>query len=484
MRFRALATRLVKAAVSPVSSWFGSNTGGLTKPVRTGLMGWLGEPFSGAWQRGVTIDPLASLTSFGAVYACISRIANDIAKLMPRLMQRQDDGTWLPAPDSSPHWLVLRRPNGFQNRIQFYAYWLTCKLLYGNAYALKLRDQRNMVAVLHLLDPRRVTPMVTSEGDVYYSLGGDDLSKVPAGMVVPASEIIHDRMNCLWHPLVGVSPIYACAISATQGNRIQANSATFFENMSRPSGVLTAPATIDDMTAERLKRHWEENFQGAKIGRLAVLGDGLKYEPMTIPAQEAQLIDQLKWTVEDVARAFGMPLYKIGAGPMPTNNNVEALHQQYYSDCLQVHIEAIELCLDDGLAVPNGTGVEFDLDGLLRMDSATQIEMLAKAVGGAIMAPNEARARRNLPPVKGGASVYLQQQNYSLEALAKRDAQADPFKTASPPAPPPAPPAPPPQDDSEKDPAAKAAQTAADEASAVLDFMIELIKLAETEHVA
>jgi hypothetical protein len=89
--------------------------------------------------------------------------------------------------------------------------------------------------------------------------------------------------------------------------------------------MLTAPGTIDDVTAERLKTEWNQNFSRHNLGKLAVLGDGLKYEPMTIPAQDAQLIEQLKWTVEDVARAFSMPLYKIGAGAMPTNNNVQSL---------------------------------------------------------------------------------------------------------------------------------------------------------------
>lgn len=401
-------------------------------PVRSSMYGWVRESFAGAWQKGVTIDPIGTITAYAAVYACISRIANDVAKLEPRLMELQADGTSTLAVSTSPYWEVIRKPNTFQNRIQFYSFWLSLKLMYGNSYALKKRDQRGIVYGKYLLDPRRVTPMVTPEGDVYYSLGGDDLAKAPAGMVAPASEIIHDRCVTLWHPLVGVSPIYACGASATQGNRIQGNSAQFFENMSRPSGMLSAPGTIDEVTADRLKREWEANYSGLNLGRLAVLGDGLKYEPMTIPAQEAQLIDQLKWTVEDVARAFGMPLYKIGAGPIPTNNNVEALNQQYYSDCLQTHIESIELCLNEGLGLPSGYRVEFDLDGLLRMDGAAQIEMLAKQVESGIAAPNEARGRLNLSPKKGGDSIYLQQQYYSLEALAKRDAQADPFGTAKP----------------------------------------------------
>jgi HK97 family phage portal protein len=185
------------------------------------------------------------------------------------------------------------------------------------------------------------------------------------------------------------------------------------------------------VTAARLKTEWEANYSGSNLGRLAVLGDNLKYEPMTIPAEQAQMLQQLDWTVNDAARAFHVPLYKIGAGETPTNENVEALNQQYYSDCLQLHLEAIELCLDEGLAVPQDNAVEFDLDGLLRMDKTSQMEMLKTGTGASIIAPNEARKKLNLRKLPGGDTVYMQQQNYSMEALAKRDSKPDPFSSAS-----------------------------------------------------
>lgn len=405
-----------------------------------GLFGPIRESFAGAWQKGVTVDPLGSLASYSPIYACVTRISSDIAKLGIQLLVEQTEGGILEkAPKTSPYWQVLRKPNPFQNRIQFIRGWLLSKLLFGNTYVLKVRDFRTIVTRLYLLDPRRVTPLVTPEGDVYYSLGGDDLARIPAGMVVPASEIIHDRAPTLWHPLVGVPPIYACALSGTLGLRIQQNSTAFFENMSRPSGMLSAPGTIDETTAERLKREWNTMYSGANLGKVAIAGDGLEYHAMTIAAEASQLVEQLGLTAVDVATAFSMPAYKINQGQMPTNNNVQALDQQYYSACLQVQIEDIELCLSEGLAVPSGYSVEFDLDGLLRMDSATQMDVLAKGVGGAILKPNEARLRLNLKPVAGGDTVYLQQQNYSVAALDKRDGREDPFAAAKPPAPSPAP---------------------------------------------
>jgi HK97 family phage portal protein len=223
-----------------------------------------------------------------------------------------------------------------------------------------------------------------------------------------------------------------------QGIRIQQNSTRFFENSSRPSGILSAPGVISDDTAKRLKDHWEQNYTGQNSGKVAVLGDGLKFEAMSVNAVDAELINQLKMSSEQVCSAFHVPPFMVGVGPPPSYNNVEALNQQYYSQCLQAHIEAIEDSLDDGLGLagPNqDAGTEFNLDDLLRMDTATQYRTYGDGIKSGLLAPNEGRFKLNLPPVPGGDTPYLQQQNYSLEALDKRDSKDDPFAPAKPPAP-------------------------------------------------
>jgi len=407
------------------------------------LWGVVREPFTGAWQKNVECESTKNILAFSAVYACVSLIADDISKLRLKLIQLQDDGTWKEV-TTSPFVPFLRKPNRYQTRIQFLSQWLVSKLLQGNAYILKERDQRGVVIAGYVLDPRRVIPLVSDDGAVYYRLQYDALSGIEKdGMTVPASEIIHDRMITPWHPLIGVTPIYACGASSTQGIRIQAMSAKFFENMARPSIHLSAPGTITDEFALSLKKRIEDGFSNLNLGRVLVTGGGMKLDPLTMPAQDAQLIEQLKWTVEDVARAFHVPQYKLG-GTMPTFNNGAALNQEYYTQTLQTHIEAIELLLDEALglgASPNSDlGVELDFDGLMRMDPLSRAER-AKALAG-IAKIDELRLVENLAPTPGGDAVYLQQQNYSLEALAKRDAGPDPFAKAAPPQPTAAPPEP------------------------------------------
>lgn len=405
------------------------------------------EAWAGAWQQNVQIDGPRSILAFSAVFACVTGIATDLAKLWVDVMQEDDDGILKKVPKTSPYWTVFKKPNSFQTWFKFFEQWILSLLIHGNAYILKRRNSKGITFEMYVLDPQRVRPAVSPDGSIFYQCNADYLSGLLENVVIPASEIIHDTMNPLWHPLCGISPLYACAVSATMGNRIQSNSTLFFTNSSRPGGILTTPGAIDDETAKQYKARWEENYSGPNAGRTAVLGNGLKYEAIAVPAEQAQLIEQLKWTVEDVARAFGYPLYKLG-GPVPSGIPIEAINQAYYSDCLQPFIASAEPLLDDGLNLTAlGYCAKFNLENLLRMDQAALIKMLAEGVKGTIYTPNEARSKLNRPAKAGGDALYLQQQNYSLEALAKRDAQENPFSAA----PEPKPPAEPAEDDDEEE---------------------------------
>jgi HK97 family phage portal protein len=403
----------------------------VSSPRGGGWFPWINEPYAGAWQKN---DEWKSPTVLGhyAVYACVTLIANDIGKLRQRLMELDDSGIWkeTSSPSFSP---VLRKPNAYQNHIQFKQWWQTSKLTKGNSYGLKQRDNRGVVTGIYLLDPDRVTVLVAENGDVYYQCGSDDLNGVAnEGVTAPASEIIHDRMNCLFHPLVGIAPLYACALAACQSLKMQNDSSTFFENGARPGGILSAPGAISDETAARLKAHWDANYTGQNAGRVAVVGDDLKFQQMKMSATDSQLIEQFKLTAEMICTAFHVPPSKVGVTTAANGVTAAQENQKYYSDCVQILCEEYEACMDDGLALPDRYGVELDVDGLLRLDMGTLVETLSAAVGGGIMTPNAAMLKLNQPPVEGGDTVYLQQQNYSLSALAKRDASADPFGTSQP----------------------------------------------------
>lgn len=402
----------------------------------TPLFGFVHEPFAGAWQRNLEVNQ-DTVLSFYAVFSCISLIASDISKMPLRLMRSDSQGVKKEITAGKTA-ALCKKPNAFQNRIQFFEHWINSKLSHGNTIALKIRNSRGDITELRLLDWNKVTPLVADDGSVFYQISPDNMTGVESQITVPAREIIHDRFNCLFHPLVGLSPIYAAGLAATQGHHIQENSAHFFRNGSRPGGVIEVPGSLSEDNAKVIKASWDSGYSGENAGKTAVLSNGAKYNPAAVSAVDSQTVEQLSMTAQIVCSTFHVPAYKIGIGALPSNDNIEAQEQQYYSQCLQTLIESIELLLDEAFELEGDNGTEFDVNALLRMDSERRLKTLGEGVKNTILTPNEARRSENLPAVPGGDSLYLQQQNFSLEALARRDASDNPFSSKnadSPPAP-------------------------------------------------
>lgn len=391
-----------------------------TVPANRG--GWwpyvIQEANTGFWQRNIEYKR-QDVLCYHAVFACITLIASDVSKLWVKMVRKDSDGIWVDVPLGNYGFII--KPNSYQNRIQFYESWILSKLIRGNTYVLKQRDGKGNVVGMHILHPDRVLPMVSDDGQVFYQLAQDNLSGIdPVGITVPASEIIHDRFNCFFHPLVGLSPLFAAGLPAYMGMKALENSAKLFANGSRPSGILTVPEAISPENAATMKEQWETNYGGENYGKTAILGGDVKYQAITMKAEEAQLVEQMKMTAEMVCSTFHVPPYKVGVGQAPSYNNVEALNLEYYNSALQSPIESIELCLDEGLEITDGRGVEFDIDGLLRMDKKSQIETLGMGVDKALYASNEARKKLNMKKVDGGDIPMMQHQMWPINVLANR----------------------------------------------------------------
>ena len=401
--------------------------------------GWrlISEPFSGAWQQNKE-EKRGDLITYPTLYANIYRISSDIGKLPFTLRAKEAGGVSVEVmnPAYDP---VLRKPNGYQTAGQFREYWLLTKLMSGNTYVLKRRDARNVVVELYILDPEKVMPMISDAGFVYYQLKTDRLNSLPddypaENLIVPASEIIHDRCMTVHHPLVGVPPLAAAYWPAVKNMKILRSATEFFSNNAQPGGLLTAPAGMSEEDAEAVKQYWNTNFTGTHSGRVAVIGADMKFTPFAMKSIDAQMVDQMKYSDEQICQPFGVPPFMVGIGQIPSGLGVDGVYQLYYQNALQTHIEHMESLLDDGLKIVKPLGVELDLAPLLRMDEAKRAEVASKLVTNAIEAPNEARLRFNLPPLEGGDTVYMQQQDYPLDQV-----RLNKITPPAPPAPPPEP---------------------------------------------
>ncbi|MDP5677838.1 phage portal protein [Pseudomonas aeruginosa] len=386
-------------------------------PVSRGWWPLIREPFSGAWQRNKE-ERIDTLLQYPTLYACVSRIATDIGKMPFSLKAKNSNGIWevIESPAFSP---VLRKPNHYQTAQQFREHWSLSKKTQGNTYALKGRDMRGVVIGLYILDPCRVMPLVSDSGEVFYQLYTDNLNLLPDGetdLIVPATEIIHDRCICPFHPLIGLPPIAAAYWPALKNMRILRSSSEFFANNAQPSGILSAPGAISDGTADRLRAYWNENFTGANAGKVAVVGDGLQFVSLASKSVDSQMVEQLRYSDEQICQPFGIPPFKVGLGSIPAGLGVDAINQLYYDDALQADIQAMECLLSEGL---NTYPYKVDLDEsvLMRMDAGKKADYHKTLIDGSIETINDARMSFNLAPLAGGDTVYMQMQDMPLDQV-------------------------------------------------------------------
>lgn len=362
------------------------------------------------------------------VYACLRLLVWDISKL-PLCVKRLVDGIWI----EGTHQLLtplIRKPNYFQTIIDFMQSWLFSYFLAGNAYILIARRVVGIPVSLYVLDPAKCQPLISDlDGAIYYRLGHDPLTPVRADdTIVPASEIIHHRYMAFGHPLIGSSILARAQQAARLRTATIEGNADLAENGSVPPGLLIAPEGLDTAQLDELATKWKNRPKG----EVGVVDAAFRFESLQAKFIDSQAAEFAELSAIDICMAFGVPAWKVGAGPRPVGLDIEAANIVYYQDSLQLPIHHIELLIDVSLEIAPDTSVEFDTDALLRMDSKTQADVDTLLGKGGFLSPNEGRKKRNLPPVKGGDTPYLQQQNYSLAALDARDAAAPAPSGASP----------------------------------------------------
>lgn len=377
----------------------------------TWMNGSVREPFAGAWQAGLrdAADAGPNLYAHSAVYACINIISSDISRMEIQVLRKRPDGS-REEHTNHPATRLFHSPNPIQTPLQFIQQYITSKLMFGNTYVLLLRDARGVVNEMYVLDPRKVQPLVTEKGDVFYKLGRDYLTGTDQDQFLPSSDLLHDRTVTLWHPLVGVTPMFAAMVPAQVGSRIQLNAERFFANMSLPGGFLQAPGKIDEKVARRLQSEWEQNYSKKGMGKVAVLTNGLDFKALTMKAVDAEMAVLLKMSTEEVARAFRVPLTKLGDPSKMNYRNNEQAERDYFNNALHHYVEAAEQCFEKALALSSDVEIEFDASSLFRMDTEARYTAHQSALNAGWKSINEVRAEEDLPPVKGGEEPRTQMQ--------------------------------------------------------------------------
>jgi HK97 family phage portal protein len=378
------------------------------------------------WQQGRT----PGLSGEPAIkQACIDAYAQTIAS-MELLHVKENDKGGHDVIENSAVAKLLRKPNSYQTRSDFVLNLIWNLFDNGNAYAVLERSTQTPVG-MHLTNTRQTTPYVDAQTrSIFYALGGNPL--VPEGIqyLVPQRDVLHVRLHCPLHPLVGVSPITAAALAMAANVAITAQQAAFFSQMARPSGVLSTEATLTRNQIEMLRAAWEAQSVGLNAGGVPILSNGLKWFPLGISSQDSEIAAAFNMTVEDVARAFRVPLPLVGSMQGATYNNVEQLIGLWMSTGLGFVLEHVESALAATLEISTpGESIEFDTDSLQRIDFKGRVEALTKGISGGLYSPNEAREREGLPRVAFGDEPRLQAQVVPLSRIDAAPATPAPSAT-------------------------------------------------------
>lgn len=387
----------------------------------------------GWWQSGMR---LPEHRSAAAVEACVSAISQTVAMLPLYHYRERPDGGMEVIRDS-PAARVLRKPNHFQTRADFFVALTRSELFKGNGVAVATRDRRGEIAGLIPVPPGAAHPYVeSSSGEVFYGVGYYDLlPDPPVANLWPARDVLHIRLHTGHHPLIGVTPLTAAAMAVASAGAINTGIAAFMTNLVRPSGYLSVPqgVTLSKEVQEQLRSDWTDNATGINAGRLGVLSHGIKWEPMKMDAFDEAVVKAYAMNTADIARVFRVPLPIINELGGATFNNAETLIRHWHATGLGFMLEHIELALDALFELPPDEFIAFDVEYIMRSDFPARMDALAKGVLGGIYAPNEARRKEGLPAAKDGDEPRLQAQVVPLSA-ASQPPPAPP--AAAPPAPP------------------------------------------------
>jgi HK97 family phage portal protein len=447
----ALISR-VAAGLFPAS--FQKAVGGWLWPSQANP-GWWGNGDRGplgAWQmnRNGPQNTL-ELAAFSAVYACVNVISSDVAKLPIQIFKVDQDNGARTLQRGDYYAALFRTPNEYMTHSDLMYALVQSFLLQGNAYCYTgKRNGRGETTELHVLNPYRVKPLIADDGSVFYECGEDFLAGIKPNTLVAERDMIHHRVPLVpGFPLVGVTPIFAAAASSAVGIQILRDSQQFFANSSRPSGLLQSTINLGDEQKRKAKEEWDIAYRGREYGKVAILPNGLTWSPITITAQDAQLIEHLRFSVEDVARVFRVPTFMLGDVSKVTYRNSEQLARAYLTGCLASHIEALEERFERAFQFPPTYEIKFDLSQLLRTEIDVRFAAYQTALNAGWQSINEVRAQEGLEPVPGGEEPRVQMQYVPLSAA------NEPPPAAPPPGP--AEPTPPSEPDPPPDPTAESA---------------------------
>ena len=359
---------------------------------------------------GVAVSE-GSVLALSAAWACVNLLAGTIASL-PLMVYRTDArGNRVVAKDHPLYRVLHDSPNADQTAMDFWEGGNASLELKGGLHAYIDRIGSRVVSLTPINNPAVER---TAAGETRYRWVEDGKQRE-----APASDVFHVRGF-----MGGMSTISAGCQVFGLASAVNVAAQTTFANGMRPSGVLTVPGVLKAEQREPLEKALGDKFVGSvNAGRPMLLEAGVTWQPLTINPEDAQMLQSRAFSVEEVARLFGVPPHMIGHTEKSTSWGT-GLEQQtlgFIQFTLRKRLKRIEQAIEKQLLTPAdraaGVTVEFNLEGLLRGDSAGRAAFYQSGLQNGWTTINEVRKLENMVPVAGGDTPRTQMQNVPITLL-------------------------------------------------------------------
>lgn len=375
--------------------------------------GWYPDGQIGDAGERVSAETVLGLSS---VWACVNLLAGTIASLPLMVYRTRPDGRVV-AQDHPLYRILHDSPNFDQTAVDFWEFMCASIELWGNAYALIERGDGKVSALTPIL-PACMSVTRLQNGSIQYRWTDNGKS-----FTATEERVLHIR-GFGGSPLGGMSTLHFGRHAFSLARAIDRSAGGMFKNGLRPSGVLTFEKWLSPQQRELAETRLTEKFLGSvNAGKPLVLEGGTKWEQLTINPEDAQMLESRGFSVEEICRFFGVPPFMIGHTEKSTSWGT-GLEQQtlgFQKFTLRRRLKRIEQACEKQLLTPAdkaaGITIEFNLEGLLRADSAGRARFYQQMTAIGAMTINEVRALENLPPVEGGDVPRMQMQNVPISEI-------------------------------------------------------------------
>lgn len=349
-----------------------------------------------------------------AVYACVRILAEAVASLPLHVYEYRDDGGKKLVHDHPLYYLLHDEPNPEMTSFVFRETLMSHLLIWGNAYAQIIRDGAGRVLGLYPLLPDKMEVQRDDKGNIYYvySRNSDEnpTFKEYGNIKLKAEDVLHIP-GLGFDGLIGYSPIAMAKNAVGMTLACEEYGASFFANGANPGGVLEHPGVLKDPS--KVRESWNSVYRGvSNAHKIAVLEEGMKYQQIGIPPEEAQFLETRKFQINEIARLYRIPPHMVGDLDKSSFSNIEQQSLEFVKYTLDPWVIRWEQSLQRSLLLPGEKGkyfIKLNVDGLLRGDYQSRMNGYAVGRQNGWFSANDIREMENMNPIPDdeGGNLYL-----------------------------------------------------------------------------